>query len=76
MSWFKKGDIVSVNGKPAIVDSDVYTKFVSEDYNHDLGRGDGENGFAIEHVNVVFPDTGIKWTVRTINVTGIGREFP
>jgi len=76
MSWFKKGDIVRVNGKPAIVDSEVYTKFVSEDYNHEIVRDGDEGGFAVEHVNVIFPDTGIKWTVKTVHITTLGREFP
>ena len=44
MSWFKKGDIVRVNGKPAIVDSDVYTKLVYDDYDHEIMRGGGEGG--------------------------------
>jgi hypothetical protein len=76
MSWFKKCDLVQIDGKPAIVDSDVYTKFVSEDYSHNLGHGDGEGGSTITCVNVIFPNTGIKWTVETNNVTCIGREMP
>ena len=76
MSWFKKGDVVRVNGKPAIVDSDVYTKVVYDDYDHEIMRGGGQGGQAVSCVNVVFPDTGIKWTVKTINVVAIGREFP
>jgi hypothetical protein len=76
MHWFKKGDIVRVNGKPAIVDSDVYTKVVYDCYDDEIARSGGEGGSAVTCVNVVFPDTGIKWTVKTINVTAMGREFP
>jgi hypothetical protein len=76
MSWFKRGDIVRVDGKPAIVDSDVYVRAVYDDYDHEIMRGGGQGGQAVSCVNVVFPDTGIKWTVRVAQVAALGREFP
>lgn len=73
---FKKGDIVRVNGKVVIADSDVYTLMVYDDYDHEIMRRGGEGGSAVSAINVVFPDTGIKWTVKLSQVEKVGREFP
>lgn len=72
----KKGDIVRVNGKVAIADSDVYTRMVYDDYDHEIMRGGGEGGSAVSSVNVVFPETGVKWTVSVSRVERVGRDFP
>lgn len=72
----KKGDIVRVSGKVAIVDSSIYTRMVYDDYDHEIIAGGGEGGSAVSSVNVIFPDTGIKWTVKLSQVERIGREFP
>lgn len=72
----KKGDIVRVDGKVAIVDSEVYTRLVYDDYDYEIMRGGGEGGSAVSSVNVVFPDTGVKWTVKVSRVERVGRDFP
>ena len=71
-----KGDIVRVNGKVAIADSGVYTRMVYDDYDYEIMRGGGEGGSAVSSVNVVFPETGIKWTVKISQVEKVGRDFP
>lgn len=72
----KKGDIVRVNGKVAIAESGIYTHVVYDDYDREIMRGGGEGGSAVSSVNVVFPETGIKWTVKSSQVEKVGREFP
>jgi hypothetical protein len=71
-----KGDIVRINGKVAIADSGVYTRMVYDDYDYEIMRGGGEGGSAVSSVNVIFPETGIKWTVKASQVEKVGREFP
>jgi len=72
----KKGDIVVVNGKVAIAESGIYTRMVYDDYDYEIMRGGGEGGSAVSSINVVFPETGIKWTVKSSQVKKVGREFP
>ena len=71
-----KGDIVRINGKVAIADSGVYTRMVYDDYDYEIMRGGGGGGSAVSSVNVIFPETGIKWTVKASQVEKVGREFP
>jgi len=65
---FRKGDLVKVSGKLAIIDSEVYAQIL-----HD--KHDSDN-FTADVVNVVFPETGIKWTVKVAQIEMVGREFP
>jgi hypothetical protein len=69
MMWkFRKGDLAKVNGKLAIIDSEVYTQTLHDKHDRD--------NFAADVVNVVFPQTGIVWTVKVLHVEMVGREFP
>ena len=76
MSWISKGDLLRVNGKVVIAHSGDYTKMVYDDYDHEIMRGGGEGGSAVSSVNVIFPETGIKWTVKVSQIEKVGREFP
>lgn len=65
----KKGDVVKVGGKLAIVDSDVIERAEFDDETR-------TSGTVFSSVSVIFPDTGIKWTVKLPHIERVGREFP
>lgn len=65
----KKGDVVKVGGKLAIVDSDVIERAEFDDDTRTTGK-------FYASVNVVFPDTGIKWSVKLSDIERMSREFP
>lgn len=58
-----------VGGKVAIVDSDVIDRTEFDDETRTSGN-------IFSSVNVIFLDTGIKWTVKLSHVEKVGREFP
>jgi len=64
MSWIKKGDLLRVNGKVVVADSDDYTQLVYDDYDYEIMRGGGEGGSAVGCVRILHTDTGVKQTVR------------
>ena len=65
----KKGDVVRVSGKLAIVDSEVIERAEFDNETRATGK-------IYASVNVVFPDTGIKWSVKLTDIERMGREFP
>lgn len=76
MIVLKKGDVVLVSGKIAYLDCNPYEKWVHDYYGHEIVRKEKEIRASFQCVNVVFPDTGIKWTVKTSDLERVGREFP
>ena len=69
MREIKKGDIVRVGEKVAVVDSDIIERAEFDDETR-------SSGTVFSSVNVIFLDTGIKWTVKLSHVEKVGREFP
>jgi hypothetical protein len=65
---FRKGDLAKVNGKLVVIDSEIYTQILHDKHDQD--------SVSSEVVNVVFPQTGIVWTVKVSQVEMVGREFP
>ena len=65
---FRKGDLAKVNGKLVVIESEVYTQILHDKHDQD--------SVSSEVVNVVFPQTGIVWTVKVSQVEMVGREFP
>ena len=65
---FRRGDLAKVNGKLVVIESEVYTQILHDKHDQD--------SVSSEVVNVVFPQTGIVWTVKVSQVEMVGREFP
>ena len=67
MSWIKKGDLLRVNGKIVVADSEDYTQLVYDDIDYDIMRYGGQGGSAVGCVRVLHTDTGTVQTVRFDN---------
>ena len=67
MPWIKKGDLLRVNGKIVVADSDDYTRLVYDDIDYEIMRYGGPGGSAVGCVRVLHTDTGAVQTVRFDN---------
>lgn len=78
MGSISRGDLLRVDGKIAIANSDIYTRLVYDDYDREIIDAGGDGGSAVSCLNVMFTDTGIVKTVRFDRslIERVGREFP
>jgi hypothetical protein len=56
MAYINEGQLLEVNGRPAIATSRDYTRMVYTAYDYELGRAGLEGGRAVGCVRVRFPD--------------------